>query len=162
MERSGEPLPSVLFHREGQTCRSRTYLSIHILSPIPRARFSAAWCVLRSTLAARQQRILTEQARGTQVRICKVNADGSLARDRSRQVCILAVPTFMTIPDLCGFIGQHMDHVLHLRLVHDDARARYLALLDMDSQECVPATHFTNLHCHTNITSTATTNSLDV
>jgi len=67
----------------------------------------------------------------------------------------------MTIPDLCGFIGQHMDHVQHLRLVHDDARARYLALLDMDSQERVPATHLTNMHCHTNITST-TTNSLDV
>lgn len=42
----------------------------------------------------------------SQVRICRVNPDGSLARERSLQVCVLAVPTFMTIADLCRFIGQ--------------------------------------------------------
>jgi hypothetical protein len=30
---------------------------------------------------------------------------------------------------------QHMDKVRHLRLVHEAARARYVALLDMDSQD---------------------------
>jgi hypothetical protein len=41
-----------------------------------------------------------------QVRICRVDAEGSLAKDRGKQLCVLAVPTFMTIPDLCRFIGQ--------------------------------------------------------
>jgi len=31
-------------------------------------------------------------------------------------------------------IEQHMDNVRHLRLVHDEARSRYVALLEMNCQ----------------------------
>ena len=74
-----------------------------------------------------------------QVRICRATAGGALARDRSIQVCILAVPPFMTIPDLCRFLGRHIDHVRHLRLVHEDSRARYAALLTMHCQDSADA-----------------------
>ena len=69
-----------------------------------------------------------------QVRICKSNVDGSLSRERNTQLCILAVPMFMTIADFCRFLGPLMENILHMRIVHDDSRARYLVLMDFDSQ----------------------------
>eukprot|EP00960_Hanusia_phi_P051679 760947-Hanusia_phi.AAC.4 len=69
-----------------------------------------------------------------QVRICKNNLDGSLSRERNTQLCILAVPMFMTIADFCRFLGPLMENIVHMRIVHDDSKARYIVLMDFDSQ----------------------------
>ena len=47
-------------------------------------------------------------------------------------VCVCRVCVCAYLPSGCA---QHMDKVRHLRLVHEESRARYVTLLDMDCQE---------------------------
>lgn len=70
-----------------------------------------------------------------EVRICRNGTDGHLSQERNTQLCVLAVPIFMTIADFFRFIGPCVDHIQHMRIVHDESRARYIVLMDFDTQQ---------------------------
>ncbi len=59
----------------------------------------------------------------------------SKAHQRGRQLCVLAVPRYMSIADFYRFLGEHMDSVMHMRIVHSDTPERYMALIDLDSDD---------------------------
>eukprot|EP00282_Hemiselmis_andersenii_P035909 CAMPEP_0169429814 /NCGR_PEP_ID=MMETSP1042-20121227/2064_1 /TAXON_ID=464988 /ORGANISM="Hemiselmis andersenii, Strain CCMP1180" /LENGTH=343 /DNA_ID=CAMNT_0009540083 /DNA_START=11 /DNA_END=1038 /DNA_ORIENTATION=+ len=62
-----------------------------------------------------------------------VNKDAGPAR--GRQLCVLAVPRYMSIADFYRFVGSHIEHVLHMRIVQSENPERYMALVDLDSED---------------------------
>eukprot|EP00961_Rhodomonas_salina_P167265 2254260-Rhodomonas_salina.1 len=83
-----------------------------------------------------------------EVRICRNGTDGHLSQERNTQLCVLAVPIFMTIADFFRFIGPCVDHIQHMRIVHDESRARYIVLMDFDTQQkCAPHASFSDKLC---------------
>ena len=58
------------------------------------------------------------------------------AMDKSRTLLIVAVPSRIAISDLCTFLGPHLSHIEHIRIIKDyDHPGRYMVLLRMINQE---------------------------
>ena len=74
---------------------------------------------------------------GTSLASAAKDADGAPIH-RGTQLCVLAVPRYMSISDFYRFLGDAMDHVMHLRIVHSENPERYMALCDLDSEERCP------------------------
>lgn len=64
---------------------------------------------------------------------------GSLAnlpKARTEDLCVLAVPDYMTGADFCKFTGSFLTNIREIRIVRNDAVPNcYMALLKLDSQE---------------------------
>ncbi|GAQ79754.1 Zn-finger protein [Klebsormidium nitens] len=55
---------------------------------------------------------------------------------RTEQVCVLAVPSYMSGADFCQFTGEHLAYISKLRIVrYENATNQYMVLLKFDSQE---------------------------
>lgn len=56
-------------------------------------------------------------------------------KSKGNQLCVLAVPRYMSIADFYRFMGDHMENILHVRIVYSDTPERYMALVDLDRDE---------------------------
>lgn len=65
--------------------------------------------------------------------------DGGGERGGSRLVCIFAVPSYMSAPELLDFVGRDIEAVEQVRIVRDSQPARFLALLQFQSAESAGA-----------------------
>eukprot|EP01018_Ginkgo_biloba_P022063 Gb_37690 [translate_table: standard] len=60
----------------------------------------------------------------------------SLPAGRSRLVCVLAVPNYMTYADFCQFSGSFIQNILEMRIVRNDGLSdRYSILMTFDNQK---------------------------
>lgn len=57
----------------------------------------------------------------------------------SRVLCLLAVPSHLLPAELCDFLGDHLPHVIHMRLLRDERPGRFMAAIEMDSQAAADA-----------------------
>ncbi|XP_074593828.1 BRCA1-associated protein [Brevipalpus obovatus] len=70
------------------------------------------------------------------VHFCKVNKKkGCKAANKSEMLCILSVPTSMTIHDLLQFTGPVSENVEHIRIVRNTKPNQYMALLKFCDQK---------------------------
>lgn len=60
-------------------------------------------------------------------------------RGGSRLVCIFAVPSYMSAPELLDFVGRDLGAVEQVRIVRDSQPSRFLALLQFQSPEAADA-----------------------
>ncbi|MCO5597330.1 hypothetical protein L7F22_051406 [Adiantum nelumboides] len=64
-----------------------------------------------------------------------LTSDGSLPPGRTEQLCILAIPNYMTGAEFCQFIGAFLQDVKKMRFVRNDGSIdRYSALMKFDCQ----------------------------
>ncbi|KAG7195468.1 uncharacterized protein KQ657_003230 [Scheffersomyces spartinae] len=53
--------------------------------------------------------------------------------DDETMVCIVAIPTYLTVTDLLGFLGEsYVSHITHLRLLKSEKPNRFISLVKFD------------------------------
>ena len=64
-----------------------------------------------------------------------------LPRARGTQVCVLAVPSYMTPADFCAFVGPCIEHVVRMRILHDASPEKYMVLMQFANQQATDDFH---------------------
>jgi BRCA1-associated protein len=50
-------------------------------------------------------------------------------------ICVLAVPSFMSVVDFFNFLSKYLDDISKIRIVRDDSPNRYMGILKFKKQE---------------------------
>lgn len=72
-------------------------------------------------------------------------SDRHLPDARSRLLCMLSVPSYMSGQDLCTFVGEYIKDVTHMRVIRDRMPSRYMVLLKFDSQSTADRFFISNM-----------------
>ena len=64
-----------------------------------------------------------------------------LPPQRGTQLCVLAVPSYMTPADFCAFVGPCIEHVVRMRILHDASPEKYMVLMRFATQSAADEFH---------------------
>ena len=63
------------------------------------------------------------------------NTLSDLPSERSTTICVLAVPSFLSIADFCSFVSCFSSKIKHIRVLRDESPNRYMVVLDFCDQK---------------------------
>ena len=58
----------------------------------------------------------------------------SLPVERGLRLCIVAIPSHMSVNDLFEFTNQFREHMQHIRILRDTTPYQYMAIIQFDEQ----------------------------